>query len=133
MARLPIFHGVYPFLVTPFTKGDEVDGARLASHIDDLITNGKVHGVTALGSTGEFALMSEAERRLVAEVSVAAAKKRVPVVIHTAAIATKVAVALSKHAQGAGADAIIRNPTGCPPRTSSSTTTRRSPTRSTSR
>lgn len=110
MAGLPIFHGVYPFLVTPFTKDDEVDGARLKSHIDDLIRNGKVHGVTALGSTGEFALMSEDERRVVAEVAVDAAKKRVPVVIHTAAIATKVAVALSRHAQSVGADAIIVNP-----------------------
>ena len=105
-----IFYGVYPFLVTPFTKDDEVDAVRLASHIDELITAGKVHGVTALGSTGEFALMSESERQLVAETAIAAARKRVPVVIHTAAISTKVAVALSKHAQRAGADAIIVNP-----------------------
>jgi len=105
-----LFTGVYPFLVTPFTDHDEVDAQRLKSHIDDLVTNGKVHGVTALGSTGEFALMSESERQLVAEVTVDGARKRVPAVIHTAAIATKVAVALSKHAQRVGADAIIVNP-----------------------
>jgi 4-hydroxy-tetrahydrodipicolinate synthase len=110
MTGKSLFTGVYPFLVTPFTEDDEVDAERLKSHIDDLVTNGKVHGVTALGSTGEFALMSEAERQLVAEVTVDAARKRVPAVIHTAAIATKVAVALSKHAQGVGADAIIVNP-----------------------
>ncbi len=110
MAAKRLFTGVYPFLATPFTSDDQVDTARLKSHIDDLITNGKVHGVTALGSTGEFALMSEAERMLVAEAAVDAGKKRVPVVIHTAAIATKVAVALSKHAQRVGADAIIVNP-----------------------
>jgi 4-hydroxy-tetrahydrodipicolinate synthase len=110
MSRKSLFTGVYPFLVTPFTEDDEVDAARLKSHIDDLVTNGKVHGVTALGSTGEFALMSESERQLVAEVTVDAAGKRVPAVIHTAAIATKVAVALSKHAQRVGADAIIVNP-----------------------
>ena len=110
MAAKRLFTGVYPFLATPFTSDDQVDAARLKSHIDDLITNGKVHGVTALGSTGEFALMSEAERMLVAEAAVDAGRKRVPVVIHTAAIATKVAVALSKHAQRVGADAIIVNP-----------------------
>lgn len=110
MASKPLFTGVYPFLVTPFTEDDQVDADRMKAHVDDLIRNGKVHGVTALGSTGEFALMSEAERRLVAEATIDAAKKRVPVVIHTAAIATKVAVALSKHAQQAGADAIIVNP-----------------------
>ena len=111
MPAKPLFHGVYPFLVTPFTEPDQaVDPDRLKSHIDDLIRNGRVHGVTALGSTGEFALMSEAERQQVAEVAIAAAAKRVPVVIHTAAIATRVAVSLSKHAQRAGADAIIVNP-----------------------
>jgi 4-hydroxy-tetrahydrodipicolinate synthase len=110
MAGKPLFTGVYPFLVTPFTGDDQVDADNMKAHVDDLIRNGKVHGVTALGSTGEFALMTEAERRLVAEVTIDAAKKRVPVVIHTAAIATKTAVALSKHAQQAGADAIIVNP-----------------------
>jgi 4-hydroxy-tetrahydrodipicolinate synthase len=106
-----IFTGVYPFLATPFTDdGEAVDAARLESHVDELIRDGKVHGVTALGSTGEFALMSESERQLVAEVTIAAARKRVPAVIGTAAISTKVAVALSKHAQRAGADAIIVNP-----------------------
>lgn len=110
MPAKPLFTGVYPFLVTPFTEDDQVDADRMKAHVDDLIRNGRVHGVTALGSTGEFALMTEAERRLVAEATIDAAKKRVPVVIHTAAIATKVAVALSKHAQQAGADAIIVNP-----------------------
>ncbi len=110
MSAKSLFIGVYPFLATPFTNDDQVDVVRLRSHIDDLITVGKVHGITALGSTGEFALMSESERQLVAETTIDAARKRVPVVIGTAAISTKVAVALSKHAARAGADAIIVNP-----------------------
>lgn len=111
MSGTPLFTGVYPFLATPFTEGDqEVDPVRLRTHIDELISVGKVHGITALGSTGEFALMSESERQLVAETAIDAVKKRVPVVIGTAAISTKVAVALSKHAERAGADAIIVNP-----------------------
>lgn len=72
-----IFTGVYPFLATPFTDdGEAVDAARLESHVDQLIRDGKVHGVTALGSTGEFALMSESERQSVAEVTIAAALLR---------------------------------------------------------
>jgi 4-hydroxy-tetrahydrodipicolinate synthase len=111
MAKMPLFTGVYPFLATPLTEKDqEVDTQRLASHIDELITKGKVHGITALGSTGEFALLSESERALVAEATVDAVRKRVPAVIGTAAISTKVAVSLSKQAQRAGADAIIVNP-----------------------
>ncbi len=110
MANNQLFFGVYPLLATPFTPSGEFDETRFAALIDDLIVNGKVHGVIALGSTGEFALLSEAERRRVAEVTVSATGKRVPVVIGTAAIDTKTAVALSKHAQQAGADAIIVNP-----------------------
>lgn len=111
MSGTPLFTGVYPFLATPLTENDqEVDAARLRTHIEELVTVGKVHGITALGSTGEFALMSESERQFVAEVTIDAVGKRVPVVIGTAAISTKVAVALSRHAERAGADAIIVNP-----------------------
>lgn len=112
MPRSSLFTGVYPFLVTPMKDDTEqtVDADKLRAHINDLITNGKVHGVTALGSTGEFALLSESERHLVAEVTVDAAAKRVPAVIGTAAIATRQAVELSKHAERVGADAIIVNP-----------------------
>lgn len=111
MTRVELFRGVYPFLATPFTEGQQqIDEARLRSHINELIENGRVHGITALGSTGEFALMSEDERRRVAEVTIDAVRKRVPVVIGTSAIATRSAVALSKHAEQMGADAIIVNP-----------------------
>lgn len=111
MKPLELFVGVYPFLVTPLKPSTfALDGDRLHAHVDDLIVNGKVHGITALGSTGEFALLSEGERQQVAEICIAAANKRVPVVVGTAAIATQTAVDLSRHAQRAGADAIIVNP-----------------------
>ncbi|HSN21912.1 MAG TPA: dihydrodipicolinate synthase family protein [Usitatibacter sp.] len=110
MPAMPLFTGVYPFLATPLTEKDQVDTKRLASHVDELITKGRVHGITALGSTGEFALLTESERAQVAEATVDAVRKRVPAVIGTAAISTKVAVALSRQAQKAGADAIIVNP-----------------------
>lgn len=105
-----LFNGVYPFLATPFVAGSyEVDPLRLRTHIEELIGCG-VHGITALGSTGEFALLTDAERCQVADICVDAARKRVPVVIGTAAITTKSAVELSRYAQRAGADAIIVNP-----------------------
>jgi 4-hydroxy-tetrahydrodipicolinate synthase len=111
MAKLDLFEGVYPFLVTPLDpKTQELDLDALRSHIDDLIENGGVHGITVLGSTGEFALLSEQERWRVAETAVDAAHGRVPVVVGTAAIATRTAVALSQHAERIGADAVIVNP-----------------------
>lgn len=111
MEKLPLFEGVYPFLVTPLDRErQELDEKALRTHIDDLIVNAGVHGITVLGSTGEFALLSEQERQRVAEIAVSAAKGRVPVVVGTAAIATRTAVKLSQHAQSIGADAIIVNP-----------------------
>ena len=60
MNSLDSFFGVYPFLVTPMKPTTfEIDEERLRTHVDDLIVNGKIHGITALGSTGEFALLSE--------------------------------------------------------------------------
>ena len=111
MNNLKLFEGVYPFLATPLQSDTtELDEDRLASHIDDLISNGGIHGITVLGSTGEFALLSEDERNRVAEVTVDAVGGRVPAVIGTAAIATRTAVSLSQHAEHVGADAIIVNP-----------------------
>jgi 4-hydroxy-tetrahydrodipicolinate synthase len=111
MDKLGLFDGVYPFLATPLRSDtQELDEDRLRSHIDDLISNAGVHGITALGSTGEFALLSEDERKRVAEVTIDAVKGRVPVVIGTAAIATRTAVSLSHHAERAGANGLIVNP-----------------------
>lgn len=73
------FHGVFPYLVSPIRADGEVDAAVLARLCDDLIAAG-VHGLTPLGSTGEFAYLSWAQRRRVVEVVVQAARGRVPVV-----------------------------------------------------
>jgi dihydrodipicolinate synthase/N-acetylneuraminate lyase len=73
------FHGVFPYLVSPILANGEVDGEVLARLCDDLIGAG-VHGLTPLGSTGEFAYLSWPQRRRVVEVVVEAARGRVPVV-----------------------------------------------------
>lgn len=73
------FHGVFPYLVSPIRDSGEVDAEVLARLCADLIGAG-VHGLTPLGSTGEFAYLSAAQRRRVVEVVVEAARGRVPVV-----------------------------------------------------
>lgn len=111
MVTKKLFSGVFPFLVTPFTEDhQEVDAPRLRSHIENLIKTGRVHGITALGSTGEYASLSESERQLVMETTIDAARKRVPVIIGASAITTRLSVALAKAAERAGADAIVVNP-----------------------
>ena len=73
------FHGVFPYLVSPIGPSGEVSADVLTRLCDDLIEAG-VHGLTPLGSTGEFAYLTWPQRRRVIEVVIHAAKGRVPVV-----------------------------------------------------
>ena len=50
------FHGVFPYLVSPIDAFGKIREAVLARLCDDLIKSG-VHGLTPLGSTGEFAYL----------------------------------------------------------------------------
>ena len=56
------FHGVFPYLVSPIDSSGEVKADVLGRLCDDLINVG-VHGLTPLGSTGEFAYLSWPQRR----------------------------------------------------------------------
>lgn len=58
------FRGVFPYLVSPIRASGEVDGEVLARLCEDLI-GASVQGLTPLGSTGEFAYLSWAQRRRV--------------------------------------------------------------------
>ena len=73
---------------------------------DDLIKAG-VHGLTPLGSTGEFAYLDRAQRTAVVQATIEATRKRVPVVAGVAATATADAVAQAKEYQRLGADGIL--------------------------
>jgi len=101
------FHGVLPALITPFTDdGAEVDAGALAAIVERLI-RGRVGGLVPGGSTGEFTTLTNAERRQVVEVTLAAAAGRVPVVAGTGALSTRETVELSLHAERSGAAAVM--------------------------
>jgi 4-hydroxy-tetrahydrodipicolinate synthase len=101
------FHGVLPALITPFTDdGTAIDAAALAAITDRLIGAG-VGGLVPGGSTGEFTTLTNAERRELVEITVAAAAGRVPVVAGTGALSTAETVDLSVHAERAGAAAVM--------------------------
>ncbi len=78
----------------------------LARLVDHLIAAG-VHGLVPLGSTGEFAYLTAAQRLRVVEVVIAAAAGRVPVIPGVAATATADAVAQARAYARAGADGIL--------------------------
>jgi 4-hydroxy-tetrahydrodipicolinate synthase len=98
--------GVLTALATPFAPDGQIDTSALRRLVDRSIEGG-VQGVVACGSTGEFAAMSSAERRLVVETVIDQTAARVPVVAQTGAVSTAEAVELSRHAQDAGASVLM--------------------------
>lgn len=100
------FHGVFPYLVSPIDTNGKVMTDVLGKLAGDLIAAG-VHGLTPLGSTGEFAYLDAAQREAVVATTIEAAKKRVPVVAGVASTATADAVAQAKRYAALGADGIL--------------------------
>jgi 4-hydroxy-tetrahydrodipicolinate synthase len=103
---MPHFHGVYPYLVSPIDKSGRILADVLGELCTDLIKAG-VHGLTPLGSTGEFAYLTRAQRETVVQATIEAADKRVPVIAGVASTATADAVEQAKRWQQLGADGIL--------------------------
>lgn len=107
MSNEVVFEGILPALITPFTAdASEVDHAALTALVEGLLDAG-VSGLVPCGSTGEFVSLTGAERRAVVETTIEAAAGRVPVLPHTGALSTAETVALSVHAEAAGAAAVM--------------------------
>jgi 4-hydroxy-tetrahydrodipicolinate synthase len=100
------FHGVFPYLVSPIDSAGHIKTDVLGQLSDDLIKAG-VHGLTPLGSTGEFAYLNAEQRTAVVQTTIEAANKRVPVVAGVAATTTADAVAQARSYQRLGADGIL--------------------------
>jgi 4-hydroxy-tetrahydrodipicolinate synthase len=103
---MPDFHGVFPYLVTPLDPDGKVRSDVLGRLCDDLIHAG-VHGLTPLGSTGEFAYLAPEQRSTVVKTTIAAANGRVPVIAGVASTATADAVAQARAYERLGADGIL--------------------------
>jgi dihydrodipicolinate synthase/N-acetylneuraminate lyase len=100
------FHGVFPYLVSPIDASGQVKEVVLSALCEDLIAAG-VHGLTPLGSTGEFAYLSWRQRRRIVEVVVAASHGRVPVVAGVAATTTMEAVFQAREFESLGCNGIL--------------------------
>jgi 4-hydroxy-tetrahydrodipicolinate synthase len=100
------FHGVFPYLVSPIDGQGQVLTDVLGKLASDLIKAG-VHGLTPLGSTGEFAYLNRTQREAVVRATIEATAKRVPVVAGVASMTTTDAVEQAKTFQKLGADGIL--------------------------
>jgi 4-hydroxy-tetrahydrodipicolinate synthase len=100
------YHGVFPYLVSPVDEAGRVRREVLTRLVDRLIEAG-VHGLTPLGSTGEFAYLATDQRLEIVDTVVKAARGRVPVVAGVAGTTTRDAVHLAKEVVRLGADGVL--------------------------
>ena len=101
-----MFEGLMPAMVTPFDERGELDLGATEAVIERFIEAG-VSGISPLGSTGEASHLTANERKRFAEEVVRIVGGRVPVVIGVGATGTRETVELARHAQEAGADAVL--------------------------
>jgi len=100
------FQGAYTAMVTPFDRDDKVDEEGLRKNVRFQIEKG-IHGLVPVGTTGECATLSYEEHERVIEVTVDAARGKVPVLAGTGSNSTWEAIMLTKHAREVGADGAL--------------------------
>ena len=99
--------GIYPYLVSPVDAGTGAILERpLRALVEHLIEQG-VHGVSPLGSTGEFAYLDRAQKAEIVRIVVDQAGGRVPVVPGVASFSTVDAQHQADQAAQLGADGIV--------------------------
>jgi 4-hydroxy-tetrahydrodipicolinate synthase len=99
------FRGSFTALVTPF-KGDAVDQGAFRDLVEWQIAEG-TNGLVPVGTTGESPTLSHDEHKQVVEWCIDQAKGRVPVIAGAGSNSTREAIELSRHAEEAGADAVL--------------------------
>lgn len=97
--------GAYTALITPFKAGG-LDLAAFEALLEWQIAEG-IDGLVPCGTTGESPTLSHEEHKTLIERTVKTARGRVPVMAGTGSNATAEAVDFTRHAEKAGADAVL--------------------------
>lgn len=100
------FRGIIPPVLTPFTPSGELDLPSLDRLVDHLVDAG-VDGLFALGSSGQVAYLTDAQRGTVVRRIVARTAGRVPVVAGTADLTAPRVIEQGRAAVAAGASGIV--------------------------
>jgi 4-hydroxy-tetrahydrodipicolinate synthase len=101
-----MFKGSLVALITPMREDGSVDEKAFSEFVDWQIKEG-THGIVPVGTTGESPTLSHAEHRRVVEIAIEVANGRVPVIAGAGSNSTEEAIALTRHAKEAGADAAL--------------------------
>ena len=98
-------HGIFVALATPYRQDESLDEEGLQRLVRHLLPD--VHGFVVNGTTGDFPLLTRAERRRAVEIVVEEVAGQKPVIAGTGAVATHEVITLTRDAQAAGADAAL--------------------------
>jgi 4-hydroxy-tetrahydrodipicolinate synthase len=96
-------------MLTPLHADETVDEGSLCRLVDFLVGAG-VHGLWAMGTTGEFAALPESQRARAVQATVDRVAGRVPVIANVGDSSTGLALRHAQHAVDAGADALALTP-----------------------
>jgi 4-hydroxy-tetrahydrodipicolinate synthase len=99
------FRGSFTALLTPFRNGS-LDQQAFRDLVEWQIAEG-TNGLVPVGTTGESPTLSHDEHKQVVEWCVEVVKGRVPVIAGAGSNSTKEAIELARHAEKAGADAVL--------------------------
>ena len=107
MMKLPkdFLKGSIPPLITPFKNG-KVDYDAYAGLVEFQVKNGS-HGILVNGTTSEPASLTVEERNRIVDVAIEANAGKLPIVAATGSQNMQETIALTAHAEKAGADALL--------------------------
>jgi dihydrodipicolinate synthase/N-acetylneuraminate lyase len=108
--------GVFAIACTPFRSDGQLDLASLRAEIDFCLESG-AGGIVALVNASEFWTLADDERLQIAELVLSQVQGRVPTVIGVTAGSADWAIRFARHAQDAGASAVIAMPPNSHPAT----------------
>jgi len=104
-----MFSGLSAFPITPIDEDGHLDKVMFANILEPLVDAG-VSSVGLLGSTGAFAYLHENQRKNVLEVAVDIIDGRIPIIVGVGAMRTSWSEDLARHAEQAGAQALLLPP-----------------------
>jgi 4-hydroxy-tetrahydrodipicolinate synthase len=103
------YSGIWPVAPTPFNQDGTIDLEGMKRVLDCLIDQG-ADGICVLANFSEQFLISDAEREVLARLSVEHVEGRVPVVVTISHYATQIAVERAQFAKDLGADIVMMMP-----------------------
>lgn len=103
---MTLLHGIVPPVLTPLHDDGSLDLDSLDRLVDHLVDGG-VHGLFVLGSSGQVAYLTDAERDTVTGRVAERVAGRVPVVVGTPDLTARRIVGSARRAEELGADAVV--------------------------